>query len=1063
MHSSLADLLEKDLLKLAESAPAATCRADRLSPGERRDVAILFLDIEGFTTLSENLDHETLHRLTTGLMGALSRIIESLGGYIDKFEGDRVMALFGAREATEDDCTRAVTCGLRMLQLVRDLGPVLEQSGLSLGARVGLSYGSVTVAPDAAGHLTATGDEVNVASRLEGMADTNSLFASGRVHDMCSDTFEWTDLGNLQIRGRSKTVRTWRADGFGGRMLERWERASALKPVPLVGRDAELGALEACWEEQGSRPGIGVRGAPRHVVAVVQGVAGIGKSRLIHEFLDSRGGGTILMAARTASFDQPPWWLWTVLLRNLAGGGRPSLEDLCRAVDSLALSGGSAGEPLSGSMRELEALLVPGAPGRPEEETAESWSSGMQVAIRNLVRTLASTGRRPVLLLEDMQWVDSASMEALDFVLCNTESPIPLLVLVSQRSDTEECSFRPSPMSSGYISLHTVHLHPLDDDSARLMMRSKLGYPPLEAVPGDIEDRILQRCEGNPYYIEETLSELVGRGALVPDGERFAPGPAMQGDCIPSSIAGIVRSRIDRLPSDIRRALQIASVLGEEFDEEVFSALCEQEGIEPSRALDVLASLRFIGPCGGGESRTRVFSSPLAREITYEQILHHNRTVMHRRAAKAAEALSVQGSAGLAGVVAWHWWRGGEPESAVRKGTEAAASLAGNFQLDAAEAWVSRLTEWLGDVGEGPVRDELQLRVLMVRIEILESRPQPGLETLCREALSLAGSLGLTLEEADARRSLGTALVNLGRPEEGRPLLEESLSFYEASGNFERSVSARFVLADVLRTQGRLDEALSIIGVGLSRARSRGAEKQVAMTLVSMGGILICMGRMDEALAAFMEALGIERRRGQPRVLSIVLANLGVLHGMREEIGEALACFEEAMRIHAELGVRRGEGIALNNMGNCYVALDRIDEARACFEKALLIHRETGNVKGQAVALVNLGNLADESGDFDIAVSRYQEALKMQEKAGNEPAAVNARCLMARVWAKQGRVEDARRVYEESVRAVESMGLGRNLASPVSELRKHLLGLGIADEALAVPGNWREASGQRAR
>ncbi|NLP05545.1 tetratricopeptide repeat protein [Candidatus Fermentibacteria bacterium] len=933
MHSSLADLLDRDLLKLAESARDASFRAEKMSPGERRDVAILFLDIEGFTALSENLNHETLHRLTTGLMGALSRIIEGLGGYIDKFEGDRVMALFGAREATEDDCTRAVTCGLRMLQLMRDLAPVLEQSGLSIGARVGLSYGSVTVALDAAGHMTATGDEVNVASRLEGMADSNSLFASGKVHDMCADTFEWTDLGQMQIRGRTKTVRVWRADGFGGRLLERWEKASALRPAPLVGRDAGLAALEACWMEQGSGSGLSLRGAPRHVVAVVQGVAGIGKSRLIHEFLEAHRDEIVLMSSRTASFDQPPWWLWTGLLRKLAGKDRPSPDDLLSAVKTAAGGCVAVDDALSGSERALRALSIPGAPGKPEADTPESWSDGIKVAIRDLVRTLASSSRRAVLLLEDMQWADGASMDALDFVLRNTEIARPLLVLISQRSDTEECAFRPGSMSSGYINLHTIHLHPLDTGSARLIIRFKLGYRPDEEVPGGIENWILERCEGNPYYIEEILSELVGKGILVPDGERFTHVPGIHGGFVPSSIAGLIRSRIDRLPSDLRCALQIASVLGGEFDEAVFSELCGQEGMEPAVVLEGLSSLRFIGSRGGSGQRVVFFRSPLAREVMYEHLLRHNRTVLHRRAARATEEAAGTASGALAGAVAWHWWKGGEPVQAIRRGTEAAASLSENFQLDSAEEWVERLLDWMVEVEEGPLRDELMLRLLLVRIGIMESRPGPDMEEVCRKALSLAGSLGLPLEEAIARKSLGSEIISRGRPEEGRPLLEESLAWFEANDQFTSMLYTRFVLADMLRTQGKLDEALSVIETGLGEARRRNAAKQITSCLSSMGAILVSRGRFDDALAAFSEALDIERKKGRTRGLSVLLTNVGVLHGMREEIDEALACFEESMRIQAELGVRRGEGVALNNMGNCYVALERIDEARACFRK----------------------------------------------------------------------------------------------------------------------------------
>ena len=142
----------------------------RLAPGERRLVAVLFLDLKDYTGLAEKLDHETLHHLVRSLMGLLAREVEAAGGYVDKYEGDMIMALFGAGGYSEVPCQRAVSCGLKMLERVRTAAGILQRQEISLGARVGVSYGPVTVAPDPSGHLTATGDEVNVASRLQAEA-----------------------------------------------------------------------------------------------------------------------------------------------------------------------------------------------------------------------------------------------------------------------------------------------------------------------------------------------------------------------------------------------------------------------------------------------------------------------------------------------------------------------------------------------------------------------------------------------------------------------------------------------------------------------------------------------------------------------------------------------------------------------------------------------------------------------------------------------------------------------------------------------------------------------------
>jgi tetratricopeptide (TPR) repeat protein len=686
--------------------------------------------------------------------------------------------------------------------------------------------------------------------------------------------------------------------------------------------------------------------------------------------------------------------------------------------------------------------------------TPEAWRSAMQVAIRNLVRARCTAGPRAVLLLEDMQWADSASREALEFLLCNCEVPVPILVLISQRSDLDECALRLSPMTEGYVLVRTICLHPLDQEHARAMMRLKLGFAEDAGIPGGLEERLLERSEGNPYYIEEMLSELVGKGVLVPDGDRFALGAPPAADCMPASIAGLIRSRIDRLPADLRRALQIASVLGAEFDEGIFGEMCRQEGIDSGAALDRLSSFRLIERRSGRHENMLAFRSLMARDAMYENLLHHNRTVLHRRAARAMEGHDSRDAGSLSGALALHWHSGGEPVKAIRCGTGAAASLAENYQHDEADSWIDRLEGWLPEVEEGPLRDELRLGILLVRIAVLENRMSLDLEAACSEAIPLAGRLNLPVEEARAAYALGTLLVNLGRPDEARRLIDSSLEVFEREDLFGRAINARFALADMLRTQGRLDEADGIIQAGLAEARRRNAPRQIAACLASLGGIRVTSGDFVEARALFSEALSIERALGQTRGLSVVLTNLGVLYGMADEIEKALECFEESMKIQVELGTRKGEGIALNNMGNCFVALERVDEAKRCFERSLLIHMETGGVKGQAVALVNLGNLAEDSGDLEGAAKNFETAIEMQRKAGNEPAAVNARCLLARIWVKQGRTDDAKKVYIESAAAVERMNLGQAAASPVSELRRYMIRAGVPEEDLPLPARW---------
>mgnify|MGYP001069544146 CR=1 FL=1 len=175
--------------------------------------------------MAEKIDHEVVHHLMYRIMQTLSDIVDMSGGYVDKLEGDKIMALFGAKVASESDAVRAVDCALRMLDAVEEVNSMLCSMELETGARAGISFGQVIVAPDASGHLTATGDVVNVASRLESKAETGTVMVSDSVRQECGELFQWLDLGEITVKGRTSLIHAWRPQGAGAERIERWERA----------------------------------------------------------------------------------------------------------------------------------------------------------------------------------------------------------------------------------------------------------------------------------------------------------------------------------------------------------------------------------------------------------------------------------------------------------------------------------------------------------------------------------------------------------------------------------------------------------------------------------------------------------------------------------------------------------------------------------------------------------------------------------------------------------------------------------------------------------------------
>lgn len=1046
MAAGWTELLDRDLKRLARADLDTGCGRGELAPGERREVAVLFLDIEGFTGLSEGLDHETLHRIMTGLMGVLSRVVEGCGGYVDKFEGDRVMALFGASRSTGDECSRAVTCGLRMLGVVRELGEALSRAGGSIGARAGISYGAVTVAPDAGGHLTAMGDEVNVASRLEESAGSGTLLVSGKVRDLCPDGFEWTDLGEMSLRGRARPARVFRAEGFGSDRLERWQRASPLLPAPLIGRAAEMAVLSGAAAARLAGEASNPRGHPLHRMVLVHGPAGIGKSRLAHEFLSGPGIGKLL-SSRTASFDQPPWWLWTGLVRRFA---EQSPGGLPEAVGGLAGRTGAHGEALLASLPALEALMVPGAPGRPDGMTPEAWASVLCVALRNLVRAMCDG---PVtLLLEDIHWADSASLDALEFILRNCEAAIPLLVTATSRSEPDG---RSAPFGRGiesYVGCETVRLGPLGDQDVRLLAALKLGLP-VDSLPGMVEEALIPRAEGNPYFIEEILSELVARGAISPGSAEVDEAAAASAGCMPSSVGSLIRARIDDLPSGLKTALRIAAVLGLEFPGSVFAELCRLEGLDPEDSLEGLSSLRLLRRRDDPGGAAVTFTSVLARDAVYENTLFHNRAVLHARAARAIGGI---GSGGSQAEIAMHLHLSGDDGSAAEKGFEAVAALLGSYQNAAALDWCDRIGAWLEGVPEGGRKERLGLRLMSCRLQVLKNIGRPAeIHDLTARGLEEAVRLGDLEAEADFVLSRGSNAIRGGSYEDAMRDISRSIGLFRALGRTDREVVARNWIIQGLIQKGRIDEALAACRENLGIAESSGSAYSVAECLSHTGMVLIQRGRLDEAEEMLLRAVEACRQTSNLARRAITLSSLGMVAGMKGDLQKAYDYLSDSVALSAEIGSRITEGTVLNNLGNVLVALDRKEEARTCWERALAIHRETGIEKSAAVSMANLGILAEDAGDLEQAAAMFASAVDIQRRVGNLSMAVNAECHLARIWIRRGDDPDAAlEVYDRSRSEVERVGFGRALCTPVDELRKVLVERGVPGERVPGPSNW---------
>ncbi len=1038
------------ILGVRDRGPAGSLPGTpELVEGERRYVAILFLDLKGFTAMSEGMDHESLHGVIGGVMEVLAELVGELGGYVDKIEGDRIMALFGAKMASENDCERAVACALRMMEAIGEANEYLSGRGTGIGARAGIACGEVTVAPDAVGHLTAMGNAVNLASRMEEMSGVGSVTVTGAVYRACRESFGWEELGPAEVRGWSRPVSTYSPRSFRRRTVPRWERTSKLPRASFVDREEALGKLKEVWEcWLGQAPERNRLGGAVHRIVRILGEAGAGKSRLAHRFLGNVA--RTVLRGHALAFDQPPHQLWASLVRQHLGigSGSPEAAGLLESgVSELAgLAPEETGRELLRSLPYLRSLLSikTDLPTDGEERRSETLA-----AIRNFVRSIASSGRT-VLLLEDLHFADDASMEALGFLLSNCITEEPLMFICCERPGESDGGWL-EQVPDGYCTVADVRVGPLAEDHCRDMAGQMLGT----AVEAGALDLLLGRAEGNPLFFEELVLGSVENGSLALEDGAWRFGGDSGEPFVPGSLAGIVLSRLDAMPERDRKLLQCCSVIGTELGGRTLKGLLERlpQGWDVGREMGNLIERGHLEETAEGYR----FHSVIARDAAYGSILRRNRRTLHAAAGETLVDVLGDEAEGSANVVATHWELAEDRVKRVEWGLRAARSLNSSYQNEDALSWTRKLAVWLDD------DDPRLAEALLVRARLLDR-----LGRRSEEEEVLGRLLELAPEEpshllADVRYLAGSLLEHTGKPEESRGHYEACLGISAELGDIALETKALMALGGLAREHGdwktareHLERALRVsdclsgpalkakveMHMGIMDAYEGEAELAAermgralelageaddrTLRCVVLGNsamVLWNAGRYAEAEGAVGEALALAREMGDRNKEQTSLDNLGILAESRGDSDGAIELYREALEIARELDDPKSEANVLLNLASAYSFVGRREEGVPLLREAIGIFEGLGDRQGLASALFNLGGQLGDAEDFENALETLERSRGIFESLGDGESELHCRAVIAETLLDSGGTERASGMLKECIEDCSETGI----------------------------------------
>jgi predicted ATPase/class 3 adenylate cyclase len=932
--------------------------------GERKQVTVLFADVSGFTSMSEQLDPEEVHQLMNRAFELMLSEVHRYEGTINQFLGDGVMALFGAPIAHEDHAQRAVHAALGMHRVLHGYGAELQRTqGITFRVRLGLNTGLVVVASigdNLRMDYTAVGDTTNLAARMVTLAEPGQIVLAEDTHKAVSGYFVTRPLGAQAIKGKAAPINAYevvRARGPRTRLEVGAERGL----TPFVGREHELTLLQERWAEAK---------AGRGQVISLMGEAGIGKSRLRLEFQRRLQGEPVTwLTGRCISYGQEMAYLPIIdLLKHnfqVEEG-----DDDATIIAKIERGMGALGEELQPASPHVKYLLsVP-----PGDDTVLNMDAQQRrLKLFEALRAMMLHGgqRQPlVLAVEDLHWIDKTSEE----VLLHLADSIPtarVLLLVTYRPGYQN-PFGEQTYTTR-IGLRTLS----DHDSLRLAagMLAMVEFPP------ELRDLIVRKAEGNPFFVEEVLKSLLDVGALRQHDGRYVLTRHISEIYVPDTIQDVIMARIDRLEEVPKKALQLASVIGREFTVRLLKRISDVPA-QLERFLQELKVLEFIYERSFYPELAYMFKHALTHDVAYTSLLVQRRKELHRLVATAIEELYADRLPESYEMLAYHYERGEVWEKAleylVKAGHKAQQAYANHEALDHYSRALD-MCERLGATVEPSIL--LALYAGKGAVHFLLSEFLPAIRAY-QQMLEVARQLGDRVQEAEALYRIG-------------------FGFFWAH-DFE--------------------QALDYAEQAKALASESGSKNIVAASILVMGLVYEVTGKLDDTARCFEESLRISSEIEERALQGFNLAQLGILYNWKGEYEQALQLQEQGFTIgHTYnlalilLWIFWTRGLTLSGRGE-------YEQAMSFLDKALTLSEQLGDRIYKCRILNTLGWVYGELYNLEPAIRYNREGAEASSQIGDPEIIRNAEINLGDEYLLLGDVEQAQSYLEKVHRAAQQRG-----------------------------------------
>jgi class 3 adenylate cyclase/predicted ATPase len=1011
---------------------------------ERRQVTVMFSDLVGSTALSGRMDPEDLREIISAYQKCVAETVQRFGGFVAKYMGDGVLIYFGYPQAHEDDAERAVRAGLELVAAVTAL-----KTHAPLQTRVGIATGLVVVGDligsGASQEQAIVGDTPNLAARLQGVAEPNSVVIAESTRKLVGNLFELDDLGARDLKGIEGAVRAWaalRESSAEGR----FEAMHATGLTALVGREEELEVLLRRWSRAKSGEG---------QVVLLSGEAGIGKSRLTAALMERLAPEPHTRLRYFCSPQHTDSALYPINSQMERAAGFAHDDTAQAKLDKLDAVLAQTSTPTQDAALFAEMLSLPNdgrypaldlAPDERRQRTQEALTA--QLA--------ALTRQRPVLMIvEDAHWVDPTSLEVFGRTVDQIKT-LPVLLIVTFRPEFN------APWA-GRSHVTSLALNRLGEPEIVAMIDCVTGNKPL---PASIRQDIIERTDGIPLFVEEmtkAVLEADGQSAA----ERTAAGIPSPSVTVPASLHASLMARLDRLGS-AKDVAQIGAAIGREFSHALLSVVMHKPEADLRSALDRLIAAGLLFRQGVPPHATYLFKHALVQDAAYGTLLREPRRALHARIAETLEREFVDISEAQPELLARHCTEAGL--------TEKAASLWGiagqrSLERSALVEAVEQFTRALDQIAASPPtpalrREEIKLqaalitplihvkgyaapetkaaaeraRLLIEQAEALGEAPEDPLllfsvlygfwvanlvafngdmmRKLAPQFLALAEKQGATIPLTIGHRLMGSSLMLTGDIAEGRAHYDQALALYDPAAH--RPLATRFgqdagvaILSYrslALWSLGYPDAALADSDRNISDAREIGQAATLMASLDYTTLTLIHCGKYALANARADEVVALAEEKGSTFWKAMGMMNQGCVLALTGRASDAAHSITSGITAWRSTGARVFVPLYLSYLTRAYADLGRFNDAWRCIGEAITAVETTKERWWEAEVNRVAGEIALMSPERDVGKAKayFERALAIARQQQAKSWELRASMSLARLWRDRGKAQEAR-------------------------------------------------------